>query len=326
MIRYESGDLLQSQTVALVNAVNCQGIMGKGIAYQFKEMFPNNLKVYQDACRAGTFKIGDILIVNEKQKLIVNFPTKDSWRKKSQYDFILQGLERLKIEIISRDIKSISIPPLGCGNGGLEWSRVESMIKHIFSDLESVDIVLYAPVTKESFADKKNVINVKHLLVIYAFKYLQDKKRYSLNSLFYIAQKISDLNYFDFSIKHNRPFSSDLDGVTKDIKLLKEKYAHDFDGFIDDYINTHLSKDIENEFKKIIPTLQININLLNKFQSKEEFAILPELFELLSNNDSEANNLHLVDGSIKEMVLHKMVGAGILQKNIFDQYEIIKPL
>ncbi len=300
--------------------------MGKGIAYQFKREFPNNFKVYQDACKEGSFKIGDILIVSEKKKLIVNFPTKDTWRKKSQYDFIFQGLKRLKTEIISRGITSISIPPLGCGNGGLEWSRVESMIKDVFADLSSVDIVLFAPMVKDGFSDKKNILNVRHLLIIYAAKHLQDKKRYSFNSLFYMSQKISEVRFFDFSIKYGRPFSSDLDNVTKDIKSLKEYYGHDFEGFIDNYINTHLSKDVEVKFKKIIPTLNMCIGLLNDFQSKDEFSILPELFEMLSDNDGEINDLYFDGSLVKRNIFYKMVRAGIIQQDILGQYKIVKPL
>lgn len=145
MIRYERGDLLHSHSVALVNAVNCHGVMGKGLAFQFKEAFPENYKIYREACKNGTFKIGSILIVEENNKLIVNFPTKDHWRQKSQYDFIARGLVQLKEEIISRGINSISIPPLGCGLGGLDWKVVEPMMTKTLGELESVDIVIFAP-------------------------------------------------------------------------------------------------------------------------------------------------------------------------------------
>lgn len=88
MIQYERGDLLQSQTVALVNAVNCHTVMGKSIAYPFKEAFVENDKIYREACKRGAFEIGSILIVEKNNKPIVNFPTKDHWRQKSQYDCV----------------------------------------------------------------------------------------------------------------------------------------------------------------------------------------------------------------------------------------------
>lgn len=88
MIRYERGDLLQSQTVSLVNVVNCHGVMGKSIAYPFKEAFPENDKIYREACKSSAFKNGPILTVEENNKPIINFPTKDHWRQKSQYDCV----------------------------------------------------------------------------------------------------------------------------------------------------------------------------------------------------------------------------------------------
>lgn len=328
MIRYENGDLLQSQSAALVNAVNCQGVMGKGIAYQFKEKFPKNFEVYKNACKNGQFKIGDVLIVSENNKLIVNFPTKDTWKRKSLYEYITIGLDVLKKEIISRKITSISIPPLGCGNGGLEWTRVESLIIEVLGDLNGVDVVLFPPVTKENLADKKELISVRHLLVVHAFKNLRDKKRYSLNTLFYLSQKISGYNYFNFTIKHNRLFSSDLEQVTKDIKSLKERYGTDFYSFIDDYINTHQSKDMEVEFRRLIPSLKLGIGLLNLFETKEEFVVIADIFEKILDNGSELiiEARADIDDDIRNFVLQKMVDADVIQNNMFGQYEIIKPL
>ncbi|HHM1467262.1 TPA: macro domain-containing protein, partial [Klebsiella pneumoniae] len=121
--------------------------MGKGIALAFKESFPNNFEVYKRACGTGTMKIGQVLLVEEKGKIIVNFPTKDSWRKKSTYDFISQGLESLTKSIVERKITSISIPPLGCGNGGLAWNKVEALILKAFQSLDNVEVVIYPPAT-----------------------------------------------------------------------------------------------------------------------------------------------------------------------------------
>ncbi|UNK25913.1 macro domain-containing protein [Serratia plymuthica] len=323
MIRYESGDLLQSQTVALVNAVNCQGVMGKGIAYQFKETFPINYGIYREACKNGRFNIGDILIVSERQKLIVNFPTKDNWKKKSQYEFIAKGLASLKKEIIERNITSISIPPLGCGNGGLEWSRVELMLKDSFADLNAVDVVLFAPEIKGGALINGDAFHVKHLLVHYAFSHLKDKKRYSLNTLFYICQEVSGYNHFDFSIKHSRPYSLELEKVTKDIKLLKERYGADFDGFIEGFINTNLTKNMEIEFRGLIPALNLNIAFLNSLDSKEEFAVVPEILKKISRGDVIEDDLSSKEGVIRALIIRKMLDFGVIQKNIFNQFEII---
>lgn len=149
MIRYITGDLFDSQAEAFVNTVNTQGVMGKGIALQFKEHYPNNYRLYRNACKKGEVCIGRMFITQENEisgtkRTIVNFPTKTHWRYPSQYSFISDGLKDLHEQIINRKIKSIAIPPLGSSNGGLDWERVRPMIIDALSDLDC-DIEIYEP-------------------------------------------------------------------------------------------------------------------------------------------------------------------------------------
>ncbi|HEM8338271.1 TPA: macro domain-containing protein [Providencia rettgeri] len=319
MIRYESGNLLQSDAVALVNAVNCQGVMGKGIAYQFKEFFPKNYAIYRDTCKKGELQIGSVLIVNENRKLIVNFPTKDNWKKKSQYDFIEKGLKKLKEEIISRGITSIAIPPLGCGNGGLEWKIVESMIINTLHDLDSVDIIIFSPPTKETLGDKKDLINVKHLLIHYVFKNLINKHRYTLNTIFYMCNFLNKDNCFNFSIKYNRPYSEELNAVTNDLKTIKDKYGDKFEDFIENYINTHLTKEMEVDFRKYIPAINYSVNFLNKMNSKDDFITICKVLR-----DVSKNNLISYEPLTHEgVILEKFLQEGFIKKNIFNELEIV---
>ncbi len=122
MIKYITGNLLLDDAQALVNTVNTVGVMGKGIALQFRETFPDNYKAYKKACKDGKLDIGKMFIFDEStlhgRKLIVNFPTKTTWRKPSEYSYIESGLQALRSEIIVRHIASIAIPPLGSHNGG----------------------------------------------------------------------------------------------------------------------------------------------------------------------------------------------------------------
>ena len=294
--------------------------MGKGIAYQFKEAFPKNYDIYRDACKKGAFKIGSILIVNEQKKLIVNFPSKDNWKKKSKYEYIAIGLEVLKSELIKRNIKSIAIPPLGCGNGGLEWGVVESMIIKTLGDLESVEIILFAPPTKEKTGLQKGVINVKHLLVHYVFGRILNKYRYTLNSVFYVCSFLNNGNYFDFTIKHGRPYSQELDKVINDLKALRENYNQDFEGFIENYINTHLTKEMEVEFRRYLPSLNFSIEVLNEFNSKEDFVSLCKIL-----SDVHDGSLVSYDSSNQEIeILEKLITTGLIHKNLLGEYEIIK--
>lgn len=149
MIHYITGNILESEAEALVNTVNTQGVMGKGIALQFKNMFPGNFKIYQEACKAKTFGIGDLLITEESslhggKKTIINFPTKNSWRLPSEYAYIEVGLEALVKAIGERKIKSIAIPPLGAGNGGLDWEKVKALLLQYLTDVDC-EVFLFEP-------------------------------------------------------------------------------------------------------------------------------------------------------------------------------------
>lgn len=149
MINYLTGNILDSTAQALVNTVNTVGVMGKGIALQFKNQFPNNYKIYRETCDNNELKIGELLITEEEsllsgKKIIVNFPTKKHWRYPSEYEYIEKGLDALVNVIQEKKIESIAIPPLGSGNGGLDWSVVRELIE---SKLQGLDckIFIYEP-------------------------------------------------------------------------------------------------------------------------------------------------------------------------------------
>lgn len=149
-IKLMRGDLLKQNDVdAIVNTVNCVGVMGKGIALQFKNKWPTNFHAYEAACKAGEVRPGRMFVHDAgglvKPHFIINFPTKDHWRGKSHIEFIRDGLADLVEQIRKLGIRSIAIPPLGCGNGGLEWSVVRPMIEAAFAHLKDVDVRLFEP-------------------------------------------------------------------------------------------------------------------------------------------------------------------------------------
>lgn len=149
MIKYTKGNIIEADVEALVNTVNVVGVMGKGIALAFKKAFPSNFKIYKQLCEAKKFNIGDLLITNTgqiKPRFIINFPTKKHWRGKSQIEFIEIGMKELVKEINQREIKSIAIPPLGCGNGGLNWEAVKPIILRQVELINGeIDIIIYEP-------------------------------------------------------------------------------------------------------------------------------------------------------------------------------------
>lgn len=151
MIEYRSGDILRSEAEALVNTVNCVGVMGRGIALQFKNAFPENFKAYAAACKREQVQPGRMFVFETGQltppRYIINFPTKRHWRGKSRIEDIEAGLAALVAEIRTRHIRSIALPPLGSGLGGLDWTaEVRPRIEAALKALDDVQVIVYEPV------------------------------------------------------------------------------------------------------------------------------------------------------------------------------------
>lgn len=141
-----SGNLLAADVDALVNPVNTEGVMGKGLALQFKKAFPDAFASYERACKDGEVKTGRMHVVHRlaAPRFIINFPTKKHWRAPSRLEYIRDGLDDLVTQIEQLGIASIAIPPLGCGNGGLNWSQVKPLIEATFAS-SSVRVLLFEP-------------------------------------------------------------------------------------------------------------------------------------------------------------------------------------
>lgn len=148
MLKISKGNILEADADALVNTVNCVGVMGKGIALQFKHAFPENFHMYERACRSNEVQPGRMLIHSTGRlypKYVINFPTKRHWKGKSRIEDIESGLVALVREVKALNIASLAIPPLGCGNGGLDWSKVAPLIEAAFADMHTVKVLLYPP-------------------------------------------------------------------------------------------------------------------------------------------------------------------------------------
>lgn len=149
MIENATGHLLQAEAEALVNTVNCVGVMGKGIALQFKQAWPEMAEEYQRLCRRGEMRPGQVQVWETRTlhdpKYIINFPTKREWFRSSRYADIASGLASLAQAIRERNIRSVAVPALGCGAGGLAWSKVRPMIEQAFADLPEVRVLLFGP-------------------------------------------------------------------------------------------------------------------------------------------------------------------------------------
>lgn len=152
MIEYKNGDILREDVEAIVNTVNCVGIMGRGLALQFKNKFPQNLKEYQLACTNKEVQLGKMFVHQTGQlinpKYIINFPTKGHWKQNSKIEDISNGLDDLITIIEKYSIKSIAIPPLGSGLGGLDWKMVKKLIEEKLKNINCT-IILFEPLEQK---------------------------------------------------------------------------------------------------------------------------------------------------------------------------------
>jgi len=148
----KQGDILGSNAQTLINTVNCQGVMGKGIALAFKKRYPKMFAEYRKRCRKGDIQVGKPYLYKvDDRRWIINFPTKDHWRNKSRIEYIRDGLRYLAEKITEWGITSLAVPPLGCGNGGLNWSEVYPLIEQYLRPFP-IALEVYVPVANTKAA------------------------------------------------------------------------------------------------------------------------------------------------------------------------------
>ena len=207
MISFEKENILNVRAEALVNSVNLKGVMGKGIALAIKNAFPENYKLYKTACSTGDINIGRLFITETNQlfpKYIINFPTKDHWKYPSKYEYIEKGMIDLVEWINKNEIKSIAIPPLGSGNGKLDWQKVKKIILRNLEKINyELNVIIIEPSSKfESVATKRSN-DVKLTPARVMLIYLMNKYKilgYEVN--FLVAQKLTYfLQRFDEPLK-----------------------------------------------------------------------------------------------------------------------------
>lgn len=315
MMKYIKGNLLNADVEALVNTVNTVGVMGKGIALLFKNRFPQNYKLYKEACKNKTFEIGQVLVVKEgdllSQKIIINFPTKKHWKGNSKYEYIDSGLISLKNAINEYGIKSIAIPPLGCGNGGLDWRIVKNKIQ---SELEEIDckIIVFTPneeikktLQKENTAKDIKLTSARAMLLYLMFKYEAYGEQSSLfvaNKLAYFLQKSGEKLRLKFEAHHYGPYAVQVNHV---LLHLNGKYLQGME---------------QNEVKPFEP-LQLNYNLFSEI----------ELYIQTELTADQVNRLHnvlrLISGFESTFALELLASVDfIISKGIKDVDEILNNL
>lgn len=266
MIRYVCGDIFESNSQAIVNTVNTVGVMGKGIALQFKKYFPNNFKTYKNACDNNYLTIGKLLVFEEEnliigRKIIINFPTKDHWRDPSEYNYIRLGLIELAKLIRDRSIQSVSLPALGAGNGGLQWSKVKDLIEEFLSDVDC-EIVVYQPnKAVEAIMEKEQVkLTPARSMVLYVlFDMVKEGEfisEFAVEKIVYFLQRfgVADQFNIEFGANYYGPHSGKIKYV---LRYLNGSYIGEYDSLK------------ENPFK------ELNLNMSAE-QKVEDYLSLPE--------------------------------------------------
>ncbi|NES05639.1 MAG: macro domain-containing protein [Okeania sp. SIO2F4] len=225
MVEFKQGNLLEENIEALVNTVNCVGVMGKGIALQFKQAFPENFKQYKKACDAKQVQPGQMFTTSTGKlfpRYIINFPTKRHWKGKSKIEDIESGLKALIEDVKQLKIQSIAIPPLGCGNGGLNWEVVKPMIVNACAEFPDVQVVIFEPIGT-LIADQIKVGTKKpnmtlaralfiHLLELYAIPGYRLTKL-EIQKLAYFLQEAEQPLKLRYQKHHYGPYADNLNHV-----------------------------------------------------------------------------------------------------------------
>lgn len=330
MIKLQRGDMMQANAEALVNTVNTVGVMGKGIALQFKEAFHNNHKAYVDACKRKELVPGKLLAVWDEnlqlgKKLIINFPTKVHWRQPSKYEYIEKGLVALKELLQKEKIRSIAIPPLGCGNGGLDWSIVKPMIENALSGLDA-DILIFEPNDAiKAVLQKQEVKKDIHLTparasLLYALFAFESMGEYSslfaANKLAYFLQRKGQKLNLDFKPHRYGPYAIGVEkvlyhlngvylkgmeqGNVKPFEALKLNY--DKWQEVTDYVNNKLDFEDSQRVKSLV-------QFLAGFTSELSLEILATVDFILAQNPHYTT----------DQVMEAISGWNIRKKELFKK-------
>jgi O-acetyl-ADP-ribose deacetylase (regulator of RNase III) len=288
MIHFTTGNILDSKADAIVNTVNCEGYMGKGIAYQFKLKYPENNKEYVKQCNSGNFSIGSILAFHESGKLILNFPTKDQWRRMSEYDFIHKGMKTFIGDLPSYGVKSVAFPPLGCGNGGLVWRKVkEILVEELTPFQDNYEFILYEPSANVGIIEnKKNLpkLNASHLILMQLKLGLKKFNKTRLQKGAFFINIFSGEDYFKFNAHNYGPYNHTLEILGRDIKEYQEYYNYSTEQALEEAKRTLISKSVDEKLVRFSKPIEHAVKFLNEFSSDREVELISSILYIVHTN------------------------------------------
>ena len=297
MIIYTTGDLLKSSADALVNTVNCEGYMGKGIAYQLKLQFPNNNKDYVKACKTGELQIGKLHYFKEDSKIIINFPTKNKWRAKSKIEYVEKGLNELVKLIEQLDIQSVAIPPLGSGNGGLIWNEVKSLIEKKLAVVnEKVQIYIYEP--SQNYVSQPKVepsLSLSALVLMDIKHHLNKFDTLRLQKTAFYMDTFQGEHYFNFTRHKYGPYDNSISIVSRNIKEFQKYHGvKNTDEAYGILHNKIVSDHVESKLATLQPFIEKAAEFVNTFKTNHELECLSTITYLLKEKE-ELTQAEIVD-------------------------------
>lgn len=338
MITFTTGNIFESEANCLVNTVNCEGYMGKGIAYQFKLRYPENNKDYIRACKSGELHIGSLHSYSEDGKLIVNFPTKDKWREKSKMSFVQIGLDLLLLLIKEKEIKSIALPPLGCGNGGLIWDEVKQLIEEKMSAVaDECDVIVFAPSTSyKAVVKEAPKLSVSSLALLQIKMHLDDWGFLRMQKTGFFVNYYLREDYFKFDKGKYGPYSHSIDVVAKGIKEYQDYY--NLNNSAETYKLAYqvvVSKKTEEKLQKLLPAIEKATKYVNSIEDNHDLEGVATVLYLIQKNSEmdEEKVLEFFKGWSEDKAvrftkqqildcLNYLVETRILEKNICGFYEL----
>jgi O-acetyl-ADP-ribose deacetylase (regulator of RNase III) len=294
MLTFRRGNILKAEAEALVNTVNCVGVMGKGIALQFKKSYPENFKAYKKACDRKEITPGKVFVFTLSEhlfspKYIINFPTKNHWKESSKMWYIRDGLENLVQVVQELGIRSIAVPPLGCGLGGLDWGQVKVLIEKAFAKIPHVDVLVFEPAGTPNPEDmpintaRPKLTVAKALLLLAMHQYSREDYELSLleaQKLGYFLEEAGAKMGLAFSAGPYGPYAENLSHMLHDMD------GHYIEGCGDDNNpgrEITLLPEAINEAKKVLRENPEKSKVLGKVSGIIRGFETPHGMELLSS-------------------------------------------
>ena len=326
-----TGNILESSAEALVNTVNCEGYMGKGLAYQFKKRFPETNKAYIEACKKKELQPGRLHTFKEDGKIIINFPTKNKWREKSKIIYIEEGMKALNNFVLETDIKSIAIPPLGSGNGGLKWEEVKQIIlKYAYPLSKNVDIKIYEPsLSYKAKIKQPPKLTLSHLILMHMKNKLTRFSKFRLQKTAFFFNLFLHNDFFKFNANHYGPYSYPIEIISKEIKEFQDYHKFSTDEALKYAYNTLISKNVEKKLNSFIEPLNLASNFINSIASNEKIELYSSILYAIKNQnyseDEIVEYIHNWSNLKKEKFSYQKIANALkdLQNNKIIEQDIL---